>query len=297
MGHSYTPPAVTAQQQVTSSDLVRRFGAWQERAAQAPVYIIHRGRPRLVLVSVDIMEALCTPLANESARAANAEALADALDDPLLTLDSQGRVRHANAAARARFGAEVHTGAAPSQVSSASGGFLADAVRRVLDSGVAEEVEVVPDRYRSRRCLCRIEPLPDGALLRVVEASAREEQVQSEAALAACHVAVEASAGAAAIARVGPRGFLVAPGAALTQLTGTVADQLASARFLTLLDVADRARVGEAIEAVFATARPATLLARLLVRGAEPRAVTLGVAPVAIRGRVEELVVMIVAAT
>ena len=30
----------------------------------------------------------------------------------------------------------------------------------------AEEVEVVPDRYRSRRCLCRIEPLPDGALLR-----------------------------------------------------------------------------------------------------------------------------------
>jgi hypothetical protein len=48
------------RQMVTSSDLVRHFGHWQDRAAREPVYILHRGRPRFVLTAIDIMNALCT---------------------------------------------------------------------------------------------------------------------------------------------------------------------------------------------------------------------------------------------
>lgn len=42
----------------TASDLVRRFGLWSEQATRRPVYIQHRGRPRLVLASVDFIEML-----------------------------------------------------------------------------------------------------------------------------------------------------------------------------------------------------------------------------------------------
>jgi hypothetical protein len=50
----------------TASDLARRFGMWSKRAAQEPVYILHRGRPRLVLASVELIEMLCRPREKES---------------------------------------------------------------------------------------------------------------------------------------------------------------------------------------------------------------------------------------
>jgi hypothetical protein len=52
---------------VTASDLVRRFGHWGERALAAPVYVLHRGRPRLVLASVELIEMLCRPYAEADA--------------------------------------------------------------------------------------------------------------------------------------------------------------------------------------------------------------------------------------
>jgi len=45
----------------TASDLVRRFGLWSDRATREPVYVLHRGRPRLILASVELIEMLCRP--------------------------------------------------------------------------------------------------------------------------------------------------------------------------------------------------------------------------------------------
>ena len=45
----------------TASDLVRRFGVWSERAAREPVYVLHHGRPRLILASVEFIETLQRP--------------------------------------------------------------------------------------------------------------------------------------------------------------------------------------------------------------------------------------------
>ncbi|MEO5493395.1 MAG: hypothetical protein ABIR08_05145 [Sphingomonas sp.] len=55
------PSATDRDDMTTESDLVRRFGVWSERAARDPVYILHRGRPRLVLASVELIERLCLP--------------------------------------------------------------------------------------------------------------------------------------------------------------------------------------------------------------------------------------------
>jgi hypothetical protein len=56
-----THPLAGDAQTVTASALVRQFGLWQERAARAPVYILHRGRARLALTSIELMEAMCAP--------------------------------------------------------------------------------------------------------------------------------------------------------------------------------------------------------------------------------------------
>lgn len=45
----------------TASDLVRRFGHWSERAVREPVYVLHRGRPRFVLASIEFIKMLCRP--------------------------------------------------------------------------------------------------------------------------------------------------------------------------------------------------------------------------------------------
>ncbi|QDZ07240.1 hypothetical protein FPZ24_06900 [Sphingomonas panacisoli] len=55
-------PAPTGRDDVTTaSDLVRRFRMWSDRAESQPVYISHRGRPRLVLASVEMIETLYRP--------------------------------------------------------------------------------------------------------------------------------------------------------------------------------------------------------------------------------------------
>jgi len=59
------PPPTDRDDMTTASDLVRRFGMWSERATREPVYILHRGRPRLVLASVELMEMLCRPRERE----------------------------------------------------------------------------------------------------------------------------------------------------------------------------------------------------------------------------------------
>jgi hypothetical protein len=76
-------------------------------------------------------------------------------------------------------------------------------------------------------------------------------------------------------------------------MTGTTAEQLATARFLTLIEVGDRARVGDMIEYVSANAASVGTRANLLVHGATAMPVALGLAPVERSGRVEEISVLL----
>ncbi|MDO7841175.1 hypothetical protein [Sphingomonas immobilis] len=77
----------SARQIVTSSDLVRHFGHWQDKAAREPVYVLHRGRLRFVITAVDIMDALCATSADQGALA---EAMAAAGGIAAARIDRDG---------------------------------------------------------------------------------------------------------------------------------------------------------------------------------------------------------------
>lgn len=281
------------EQQVTSSALVRQFGVWQERAARAPVYILHHGRPRLVMVSLELMDALGSATALPAPRGDCAlSALIDAIEQPIVTVGDDGGIRLANSAARARFGTQVEPGATPAGLSAASGAFLADAVARVLHTGHGEAIEVVPDRYPDRRLDAAILPLPTGCLIRFDDLSTAEELRASETERDALRAALEATKGAA-VTRISLRGYVAAPGAAFAAMTGAAPDQLAAARFVTLLEVADRPRVGEVIEEVIRDAATVAVDATLLVRGADAAPVRIGLSPIKVDGRVAEVLAVV----
>lgn len=279
-------------QRVTASQLVRNFGLWQERAARGPVYVLHRGRPRLVLTSIDLMDALCAPHVAPQADDSALATLLDADGSIALILDREGDILLASAAARARFGETLRRGARPGALARTGGELLDAAAARVIASGIAETIEIMPDAFPSRRLRCRLSPFPDGCLLRATDMTAEQALAAAQARARAVHAAGE-SAGAIAV-RLSLRGYVVAPGAALAALTGVSREALATARFVSLLAVASRVAVGEAIEAVAGDGIARRVDAECLVDGATAISVALGLAAAAIDGRIEELVATIV---
>ena len=286
-------PELAPDQQVTASDLVRHFGLWQDRAARAPVYIHHRGRLRLVLLSLELMDSLCAPHSGDAnAAGGSIEPMIDAIEEAIVLFGSDGRVTRANAAARSKLGDGAQPTRRARQISPASGVFLEDGVARVLDSGVGETLDLVPERFPRRRLHARIAPLPDGCILVARDATAHEEARARAADLRALERAIEVS-NVAARARVNPRGYLIDPDGALARMTGTTVEQLATARFLTLVAVGDRGRIGDMIEYVSANSAAVGTRANLLVHGATALPVALGLAPVERGGRVEEVSIVL----
>ncbi len=262
-------------QRVTASELVRHFGIWQDRAARAPVYILHRGRPRLVLTSLEMMDALCAPLAApDNGDSARLDGLLAATREIVLWLHRDGAIVPASHPARAIFG---NTALSIDRIASVGGSFLAATAERVLESGIEESVEITPTLYPTRRWSCRIDAAGDGAIL-----IARD--ITDETTLAGLRAADESqetamlAAGGSASARIGLRGYVDAPSATLVALTGVDAEALASARFVSLFEIGSRVAIGDALETAVGDGEPRAIDARLLVNRGDAINVTVAFA-------------------
>src|SRR3546814_2566314 len=53
-----TMRALRAADRVSASQLVRRFGHWQNVASERPVFVLHHGNPRCVLISIPLLSNL-----------------------------------------------------------------------------------------------------------------------------------------------------------------------------------------------------------------------------------------------
>ena len=269
-------PALSSEQQVTASDLVRRFGFWQDRAVRAPVYVLHHGRPRFVLTSVDVMDAL---FGNRDVADPADTMLAETLDtlaDAIVIIDRSGSVMLANRVARGRYGSAVRIGASPAAIVDAGDAFLAPAIARVLATGIGESLEIVTHRYPDRRVEAVLSPLPLGCMMLLADTTRDAELADAEAQIAATRMAIE-DTGVAAVVRIGARGQIVKAGSALSHLTGIARDRLSGARFATLIAISGRAATGEAIERALA-GHGVRLTVDLLVDGMTTRPVTLAMA-------------------
>lgn len=258
------------EQTVTASDLVRQFGFWQEAATRAPVYVLHRGRARLVLASVDLMAALCAPHTGDAARhLARERALLDALADPALMIDDALHVTAIGRTARGYFGERaVERADLAAILPGDAAPFVTAAARRAIASGIAERVELRSAPHGRRRLELSIDPIPGGALLLGRDRSVEDERDAALATADATLSAVSALPGLAS-ARVGLRGYLD-DGGSLGVLAGLAPAALASVRFVALFDLASRVAIGDALESIIADGATRTVAALLLVNRGEP---------------------------
>lgn len=279
-------PAPPADQIVTSSDLVRHFGLWQERAARVPLYILHRGRPRFVLTSIETMDALCAPHVEprpgeREAQHADADttALLDAVSDLVLIADADGAIVASSRAARAHFGAVVLPGAPVDGISIASTrAFFVDAIRRVIASGVGDQLEIPSAVRTDRMLILAIEPMRRGVILIARDVTTEREHAHAVAADRALQAAMLVTTGVAS-ATINPRGYIADPSPALTALTGLAGPALAMIRFVALAEIGERAALGSAIEQALVGETPPPVTTSLLVNRAAPVAVRIGLAP------------------
>lgn len=275
---------VGTEQQVTASDLVRHFGIWQERASRAPVYILHRGRPRLVLTSLDVMDALCAPHTDRPGDGDQLAPLLEALDDMVVVLGPDRHVVAASRGARRYFGEAVRPGAAVQGLAGAGDEALAAAVSRVAASGVPETIEGRSPRFADRLLDYTVDCAAGGCILQISDATAVEEGQHWRDRHDSVFKAMEAAGGACAIVNL--RGRIDEASAGLATLTGAKPGGLASARIVSLVVVGDRSLLGDAFEAAIDERAPQSVSASLLVGGAALRQVRVGLAPLASAGRI-----------
>ena len=290
--HSSNPAGI--EQQVTASDLVRHFGIWQDRASRAPVYILHRGRPRLVLTSLDVMDALCAPHANAPANGTHLVTLLEAVGEMIVLLAQDNSIAGASRGARSYFGEVVEHGASLAGLCALGDEALHTAVQRVSESGLAETIECRSPRFPDRLLAFSISHGPSGCVLQVQDATALEELQHWRDRHEAIFRAVEAAGGAAAIVNL--RGRIDYASPRLASLTGASVEALTAARIVSLVGVSDRSRLGDAFEAAIDQRAPQSLDASLLVGGAALRRVTIGLAPLLRAGHVVGVTVIVNAA-
>lgn len=276
-----SPFSITAPQEhnVTASDLVRHFGVWQERAARAPVYILHRGRPRLVLTSVELMDALCAPRGGPERERDRLSGLLDATHEVILFSDADARLQPASRTARALFGSDATLSA--EALAAQGGAFLASAIERVLASGIAESIEFVPASRRERTWSAEIQPTPDGAVILCRDISAEAEASRRRAEAMALDDSLGALGGVA-MARLTLRGHVDGDTRSLAGLTRIDSTALASVRFPVLFDVGSRVGVGEAMDSVLSDGVARSIDAKLLINRGQPLPVRIAIS--AVRG-------------
>ncbi|MBY8827651.1 hypothetical protein [Hephaestia mangrovi] len=266
-------PAAGDAQTVTASALVRQFGLWQERAARAPVYILHRGRARLALTSVELMEAMCAPSRPEEDIG---DTLLDTIGDIVVIVDAALAIARTSAAARQYFSIGNDTGIPLAQLAPGPAtDFLVETAARVIARGAAETIEIVSSRRSNRLLSMTIQPWARGAALFAHDVTLEEERKDATSHVRALDQALAAVEDAAA-ARINLRGYLESPTPSLAALTGIAVETLASVRFVTLFEVGSRVAVAEAIEAVIADGAPRGVSAMMPVNRAGSRPVRIG---------------------
>lgn len=283
MDYSLMPDSPDADNVVTASDLVRQFGHWQERAARTPVYILNRGRPRLVLASIDVMQALCAPHAESDDETATPRASIEALlgltTELIVLADAGYRITAASTAALAFFGATCTPGQPVAALARGPiGAMLGETARRVGESGIGETIEIASAVHHDRRLAFAVRPHPGGLAIVARDVTVADERDAARGQLAARDQALGVT-GLAATARINLRGYLQHTPAPLCAITGLSPESLAQVRFVSLVDVASRVAVAEAIEAVISDSLPRAIDATLLVNRASPRAVRIGIGP------------------
>lgn len=280
--------AVSPHASVTSSELVRQFGRWQDHAASEPVLVTHHGRDRVVLVSAAHFQHLSdTRQATPSFAAAPVTATAAV--EQLMEHVAQGFI-----AFRKDMTISAINSAACAFLKSSREAVLGHRLderlpgieetvgyvnlNRAAAAGSVTTLEMPSFAYDGRWLLFQTFPYQDGAacLFRDITDSI---EAQRQADAKAATLAALAAHGGVGRAKLSARGTFSEVDAAFATFLGFAPDGLVRARLTDVLGVASRAAAGDAVEAVLSGEGPRAIDVTLLTRAGVERDARIGLAP------------------
>lgn len=259
------------------------------------MYILHRGRPRLVLTSVETMDALCA--AHPSHEAGDATVVdpvpvLDAIDDLVLVADAAGAILASSRTARAYFGGLARLGAAVDAITPLGGrARLTGAILRVIDWGVGERIEIACAARPPRTLLLAIEPAGRGVAV-IAHDAASDQGVRAARATAAAHVAALDTAGGATVT-LDTSGLILTPSTTLAALVGLDPPTLPQRRFTALLPESHRTAIEDLLALAVRDRQAGAIDSALLSARSRPLPVRIGIAPIRCDGAIGGVVVVI----
>ncbi len=264
----------------SAAEVSRNFGDWQSRAMHTPVTITHHGRPRLMLLSVELFnehahdEFAGASEPGSSSIHAQLRAVLNQIHDGFIAFDKDLRVIDMNPAAESFIGVakEEVIGRDLRDVQPQTQGSIAwDFYRRVLRTGESVEFRVKSTVRNQPPLKVQAFPYDDvGVGVLFTNLSAVEEVQVLKARDQAAKSALQAEADVGLL-RLNARGVIEEVDARFCLISGFSAQQLSGIMLVELVAPKDRALVQRTLNAAIRDETPKAVSATILLRDGRER--------------------------
>jgi PAS domain-containing protein len=260
---------------VSSAELTRNFGAWQDRAARGPLVVTHHGRPRCVLLAAEAYAQYSRAPVQEEETALDQGLLSERIDMGLVVLDKSLPIEGLNTLASVMLGRSRDRLVGLSILDLLPR--LAEdpyhpQMRRVLRSASPARFSLLGQDERAMHI--HAFPWPTGIALTLQSASS-EEEAQAELARARALSAALQTHGNIGTAHLTVRASIAEVDHSFASIVGIAPERLTGARVTDLFAMSSRDVVSAALEQVITGSHVEALDACLLVDGDRPRRVAL----------------------
>jgi len=268
---------IESLQYVSSAEITRNFGAWQDRATRAPLVVTHHGRPRCVLLAADAYAKFArAPALEEYEMTVDHAPLSERIDVGFVVLDQSLHLRDLNTLASVMLGRsrEKLIGASLFDLLPGLGEEpFHTQIRRVSRSDTSARFPLVGRDGRGMHI--HVFPWPTGLALTMQSASSDEEAETELAGARALRTALEAN-GQIGTARLTVRASIAEVDRHFARIVGAPPERLQGSRVTDLFARDSRDAVGRALEHVMGGGPAEALDARLLVdNDSRPRRIAL----------------------
>lgn len=282
MANAQGHPTTGDAQSVPATEIVRNFPVWQDRSNKRPVTILHHGRPRSVLLSLEQYSQLLMAQGNQGE---HAERLRVQLDIVLanisclfIQVDRNLQVTRANNAAATFF--DQNPGSLVGQpldnlLPEPNTSPIIQATRKVLATGLIERSNL---KTADAELLVDVTPFPAGAALFCTDVAAIAEREELSARCTAEEQLFAMMTGLA-VGEVGPDGRLIGVHPSLTRLLRFRPEWIGNTQFCDLFDAGSRRKCSLHLAHVLAGKGPVCCRSDIITRDRDAVPVRLFIAP------------------
>jgi len=265
---------------VTSAEIVRNFGTWQDKVVRNPVVVTNHGRPRCVLLSTELFDSMMSdgvPTDSADRTAVEHAVLTERMDDGFIALDASLNIVSSNAVGAMMLACprELLIGTSlldilPTIRSGPGESQLRRTIRSGEDghfftTGPTSEFRVHAFPWPSGVAVTfRRSTVEDGIEKRMLQASSLQQALQTHGLIGTAEVSV--------------RGTFVSVDETFADITGFAADRLLGSRLVDILAFADRANASDAVERTLASQVPSSFVSTLLRETGERRTIRFSLA-------------------